>query len=135
MGIWWLFGQRTWLSQGSWFQTYRSVAPVLLPVDVSGPERRARQGAGVSGYGFLITKCSKSFCWPLWVLYDQEFRQTRAGERSCRWDEINVCLYTPVCLLAGWRRERTGAPSAIIRITPAEAVQCSRVPRGPLGRM
>ena len=45
-------------------------------------------------YGYLITKCSKAFRWPSWVLYDQEFRQSRVGDRSARWDEVDTCLYT-----------------------------------------
>ena len=45
-------------------------------------------------YAFRIVKCSKSFRWPAWVLYDQEFRQSRAGDQSRRWDEIDSCLYT-----------------------------------------
>ena len=27
-------------------------------------------------------------------MYDQEFRQSRAGNASSRWDQIDTCLYT-----------------------------------------
>ncbi len=72
---------------GVWLQCYVLWMSVALKEEPS----RAQE---FLAYAFLIAKCSKSFRWPSWILYDQEFRQARAGDRSSRWDEIDACLYT-----------------------------------------
>ena len=72
---------------GVWLQCY------LMWMAVAVKEEPSRTQELLS-YAFLIVKCSKSFRWPAWVLYDQEFRQSRAGDQSRRWDEIDSCLYT-----------------------------------------
>ncbi len=35
------------------------------------------------GYMSVIAKASKRYCWPAWVIYDQQFRQEAAGNRKC----------------------------------------------------
>ena len=72
---------------GVWLQCYF----MWMAVAVKEEPRRTHE---LLSYAFLIVKCSKSFQWPAWVLYDQEFRQSRAGDQSRRWDEIDSCLYT-----------------------------------------
>ena len=70
-----------------WHQCHMLWLSVALKVDPG----RCQE---LLAYGYLITKCSKAFRWPSWVLYDQEFRQSRVGDWSARWDEVDTCLYT-----------------------------------------
>ena len=72
---------------GVWHQCYTVWLSVVLKAD---PGRLQE----LLAYGYLITKCSKAFKWPSWVLYDQEFRQSKAGNTTARWDEVDTCLYT-----------------------------------------
>ena len=71
----------------TWHQCYYLWMTVALKADPSRLQE-------LLSYGYLITKCSKAFKWPSWVMYDQEFRQSRAGNASSRWDQIDTCLYT-----------------------------------------
>ena len=71
----------------TWHQCYYLWMTVALKADPSRLQE-------LLSYGYLITKCSKAFKWPSWVMYNQEFRQSRAGNASSRWDQIDTCVYT-----------------------------------------
>ena len=112
---------------GVWHQCFTVWLSVVLKAD---PGRLQE----LLAYGYLITKCSKAFKWPSWVLYDQEFRQSKAGNTTARWDEVDTCLYTqhfsgkseevenwcPICCTADHGRRRCPAQQSSQKRLQAE---------------
>ena len=70
----------------TWVQCFSIYAAVLCS---QSPERLP----DLLRYAAFIAKCSQKFKWPMWVVYDQNFRQLAAEETLTTWARPDPGVY------------------------------------------
>ena len=95
----------------TWHQCYYLWMTVALKADPSRLQE-------LLSYGYLITKCSKAFKWPSWVMYDRRAGLVMHPAGGTRLTRACTRSYS----VGGLRRVRTGVPIASQQTTAGEGV-------------
>ena len=71
----------------TWLQCFALYASVAAKAE---PKRLP----DLMAYMSLIAKASKKYRWPVWVVYDQNFRQEVAGKPEAAWARVDPSFYS-----------------------------------------
>ncbi len=79
--------RRTIPDLATWIQCFSLYVAVLAP---SQPEVIPE----LMAYQAMIAKASQTYRWPSWLVYDQSFRQEKAGTSGQSWARVDPTIYS-----------------------------------------